>query len=157
MPISPAFRPNAPRIASTAPLITAVSKPTRKPPSAAAAAITTTRKVACCSASAEVSVIAIVCSTPDVEVPPILRRHRRRLDLNTYVPCTAPSADATASRQPHATPELTPAAATTRRDGLPDRESSRSDRTRRPRAARPPRPQPRAAGPAAYRDRPRGS
>src|SRR6185437_16169735 len=53
-PVSAALSPKAVRRESTAPLMTAVSNPNRKPPSAAAAAISATRRLACPDCSAGV-------------------------------------------------------------------------------------------------------
>src|SRR5690348_10000068 len=65
-PILAASSSKPPRMASTAPLITAVSNPNRKPPSAAAAAINTMRAVARCSSARSTGVSRVLMrSSPE--------------------------------------------------------------------------------------------
>src|SRR5918997_3491877 len=58
-PVSPAPIPNVSRMANTAPLITAVSNPNRKPPRAATAASRTARPVSYCSAFGSIDVMLL--------------------------------------------------------------------------------------------------
>src|SRR5690348_838429 len=85
-PVSAALSPKAWRRESTAPLITAVSNPNRKPPRAAAAAISATRSLACRSVSVRIGEGVFIWACPrgarGMELPGVVCRwsvRRRRL------------------------------------------------------------------------------